>query len=106
MKQSPRDEFPAPCRPGEVDAAELLVGLPGQGDFVVRVPEGEFRVQPGSLFVDEVFGADLQGPADPVERISLASAVPKGVLLDAAADLIDHGGADLHNMERVMPTSA
>jgi hypothetical protein len=31
---------------------------------VVRVPECEFRVQPGGLFVGEVFGADLQAPAD------------------------------------------
>jgi hypothetical protein len=43
------------------------------------------------LFVGEVFGADLQGPADAVERVALAAAVPEGVLLDAAADLIDHG---------------
>jgi hypothetical protein len=39
-------EFPASFRPGGVDIAELLVALPGQADFVVRVPGGEFRVQP------------------------------------------------------------
>ena len=54
-------------------------------------PSGEFRVEPGGLFIGEVFGADLQGPADPVERIALAAAVPEGVLLDPAADLVDHG---------------
>ena len=43
-----------------VDVAELLVALPGEGDFVVRVPEGEFRVKSGDLFVGEVFGANLQ----------------------------------------------
>lgn len=46
-------------------------------DFVVRVPEGEFRVEPGGLFVGVVFGADLQGPADPLERFALAAAVPR-----------------------------
>jgi hypothetical protein len=56
-----------------VDVAELLVALPGECNFVVRVPEGEFRVQPGSLFVGEVFGSDLQGLADPVEQIALAA---------------------------------
>jgi hypothetical protein len=85
------DEFPAPLRPGVVDVAELLVALPGEGDFVVGVAEGELRVEPGGLFVGEVFGADLQRAADAVERVALAAAVPEGVLLDAAADLIDHG---------------
>lgn len=75
------DQFPAPFWPGVVDAPEFLVALPGQCDFVVRVPEGEFRVEPGGLFVREVFGADLQGPADAVERVALAAAMPEGVLL-------------------------
>lgn len=85
------DELAALLRSGVVDVSELLVALPGQADFVVRVPEGELRVEPGGLFVGEVFGPDLQGPADAVERIALAAAVPEGVLLDPAADLIDHG---------------
>ena len=76
-----------------VDDAELLVALPDQGDLVVRVPEGELRIESGGLFVGEVFGADLQGPTDPVEWVALAPAVPEGVLLDPAADLIDHGRA-------------
>jgi hypothetical protein len=38
-----------------------------------------------------VFGADLQGPADPVERISFAAAVPESVLLDPAAHFVDNG---------------
>ena len=68
---------------------------------MVRVPGSEFRVEPGGLFVGKVFGADLQGPADPVERISLPSPVPERVLLDPAADLVDHGRAELHDVERV-----
>jgi len=72
------------------DVAELLVALPGQGDFVVWVSEGELRVEPGGLFVSEVFGADLQGSADSVEGVALAAAVSEGILLDPAADLVDH----------------
>ncbi len=68
---------------------------------MVRVPGGEFRIEPGGLFIGEVLGADLQGPADAVERVALAAAVAEGVLLDAAADLIDHGRAELHDVERI-----
>nr|WP_231497212.1 hypothetical protein [Arthrobacter sp. MA-N2] len=71
------DEFPAPFRPGVVDVAELLVALPGQADFVVRVPEAEFGIEPGGLFVGEVFDADPQGPADSVERLPLRPRCPR-----------------------------
>nr|WP_172804228.1 hypothetical protein [Arthrobacter sp. QXT-31] len=70
--------------------AELLVALPGQGDFVVRVPECELGVEPGGLFGGEVSGADLQHPADAEEGIALAGAMAQSLLLDPAADLIDH----------------
>jgi hypothetical protein len=48
-----------------------------------------------------VFGAGLQGPATAVERVALAAAAPEGVLLDAAADFIDHGRAELDHVESV-----
>lgn len=68
-----------------MDVAELLVALPGQGDYVVRVPEGELRIQSGGLFLIEMFGTDLQGPTDPVERIALAPAVPEGLLRNGSS---------------------
>lgn len=82
-------ECPAVFRAGVVDVAQLLVALPGERDFVVRSPAVSFASR--CLFLGEVFGADLQGPADPVERISFPAAVSQGVLLDASAGLIDHG---------------
>ncbi|MET4147665.1 hypothetical protein ABIB45_004609 [Arthrobacter sp. UYCo732] len=42
-----------------------------------------------------------RGPADPVERIYLTAPVPEGVLLDPAADLIDHCGSEYDDVERV-----
>ena len=42
-----------------------------------------------------------QDVPDPVERVVLAAAVAVDVLLDAAADLVDGLGAELHHMERV-----
>jgi hypothetical protein len=88
-------------RAGVVDVAELLVALPGEGDYVAGVPGGEFRIEPGGLFVGEVFGADLQRPADTKERIALASPVSERVLLDPAADFVDHGRAELDDVEGV-----
>lgn len=65
------------------------------------VPGGEFRIEPGGLLLAEVFDTDLQRPPDTVERISLAAPVAQGLLLDPAADLVDHGGSQFHAVERV-----
>ena len=87
--------------PGMVDRAKFLVALPGEGDFVAGVPGGEFRIHPGRLFVGEMFGADLQGPAEAVKRVAPCVPGAHGVVLDTPADLIDQGRAQLHNMEGV-----
>ena len=81
--------------------AELLIALPGEGDFLVRVPKREFGIESRGLFVGKVFGSDLQGAADPVERVSLPSAVSEGVLLDPAPDLGDHGRSEFDDVESV-----
>ena len=39
--------------------------------------------------------------ADPVERVPGVSAVPEGVLLDTAADLVHGLGGELDDVERV-----
>lgn len=54
------DELAALLGSCVVHVAQLLVVLPGEGDFVVWVAEGEFGVEPGYLFVAGVFGATLQ----------------------------------------------
>ena len=45
--------------------------------------------------------AAAQHPADAVERVPGAAAVPEGVLLDPAADLVHGVEAELHHVERV-----
>jgi hypothetical protein len=45
--------------------------------------------------------AVAQQPADLVERIVFHAAVTEGVLLDAAADLVDDLGAEFHDMKRI-----
>ncbi len=84
-----------------VGVAELLRGLPGDVDLDVFLALGERGIEPGLLPVGESFLPGAEDVADPVERITSASAVPEGVLLDAAADLIDRGGAELDDVERV-----
>lgn len=85
------DEFSASGRGGLVDVAEFLVPLPGQGDFVVRSPRVSLASSRAACLSVRCSANDLQGPAGAEERIALATAVLEGVLLDAAADLIDHG---------------
>lgn len=43
----------------------------------------------------------LQGSADVEQGVVLASAVPESVLLNAAADIVDHGHSQADDMERV-----
>ena len=81
-----------------VGVAELLRGLPGDVDLDVLLALRERGIEPGLLPVGESFLPGAEDVADPVERITSASAVPEGVLLDAAADLIDRGGAELEGV--------
>jgi hypothetical protein len=66
------------------------------GDFDLDVAIiGEYRMQPGLLAVSEPLCAGSQQVPDLVKRIVIAAAVAVRVLLDAAADLTDHLGAEL-----------
>jgi len=73
---------------GGVGGADLLVALPGDQDLVVGVAAAQAVDQPVPLPVGQVVRAGAQDVADTVERVVLVPAVPQGVLLDAAADLI------------------
>ncbi|MBC8090912.1 MAG: hypothetical protein H7Y15_03030 [Pseudonocardia sp.] len=45
--------------------------------------------------------ADAEDVPDPVERVVATAAVPRGVLLDAAADVIDDRGGERDDVEGV-----
>jgi hypothetical protein len=58
-------------------------------------------VEPFQLPLVQVLSAVREQAADLVERIVLVATVPENVLLDATPDLVDHLGAEPHDMEGV-----
>ena len=86
---------------GLVDRAQLLVGMPGDGDLQAGVAGDQARVQFRDLLVGQVLAAAAQQTPDLVERVVLVTAPAQGVLLDAAADLVDDLGAELDDVEGV-----
>ena len=84
-----------------IDRAQLLRALPGDLDRHVALVGGEPQLQARALPVGQVFGAGAQDVADPIERVGLAAAVAVDLLLDTAADLVDRGGAELHDVESI-----
>jgi hypothetical protein len=75
---------------GVVDGAELLVALPGQVDFAVGVAGIQTPGELGLLAFGQMLHTVAEQATDLVERIVLVASVAEGVLLDTAADLIDH----------------
>lgn len=49
----------------------------------------------------EVFLTGAQDVTDRVKRVTFTAPASEGVVLDPAADLVDGGGSELDNMERV-----
>jgi hypothetical protein len=83
---------------GLVGRAELLGALPGDVDLVVTLVGCDGLVEPGALSVGEFLDATAQDGADPVQRVALAAPVAVDLLLNASADLVDRGGAELHRL--------
>lgn len=84
-----------------VGQAQLLRDRPGEEDRVVLGAGVDRPLEAGPLPVGEFLDPGAEDGADALERVAFAAAVPEGVLLDAAADLVDDLGADLDDVERV-----
>jgi len=84
-----------------IDRAELLGAVVGDFDLNVAFVGGERGVEPVALPVGEALLAGAEQVPDPVERVGLAAAVAVDVLLEAAAALVDGGGGELDDVERV-----
>lgn len=75
--------------------------MPGKGDLVMRVPGLELRVESADLPLGQVLGADLQGAADPVQRVPGPAPVAQSVLLHPTTHLVHDLPAEFHHVEGV-----
>ena len=80
---------------------QVLGDDPGGGHFVVRVAGQQRREELAALLDGEPVRAAAQQPAGPEQRVLGEAAVPEGVLLGAAADLVDAGQGQFHDMEGI-----
>ena len=84
-----------------VGRAQLLGALVGDLDFDVFVASCQCGLEAGALALGEVFLTGAQDVTDRVKRVAFTAPASEGVVLDPAADLVDGGGSELDNMERV-----
>ena len=83
-----------------IDRAELLGAVVGDFDLIVAFVGGECGVELVALPVGEALLAGAEQVPDPVERVGLAAA---DLLLEAAPALVDGGGGEFDDVERVEP---
>jgi len=84
-----------------VEQPQVLGGDPRRADLPAGVAGLEAGEQPAPGSVGQGAGAAAQHPADPVERVPGAAPVGEGLLLDAAADVVDAREPELHDVEGV-----
>lgn len=84
-----------------VDGADLSGAQPGDLDLDVPFVGCPRRLESDALPVGEVLSSGAQNVPDPIEGIALAAAVTADLPLDAAADIVDDGGGEREDMERV-----
>jgi len=84
-----------------VGGHQVLRDDPGGGHFIVRVGGQQRREELGALLDGEPVRAAAQQPAGPEQRVAREAAVPEGVLLGAAADIIHPGQGQFHDVEGI-----
>lgn len=79
----------------------VLSTLVGDLDTDVILVRDECRLQTGLLPIGEAFPSGPQKVADTVERVAFAPPMPKSLLLDTTADVIDSAGGELDDVKGV-----
>ena len=75
--------------------------MPRQADLAAGIAGGEQAPELGIATLAEPFVRGDQQPPRPIERVVLAAAVAQGLVLDAAADLVEGVVAEPNDVERV-----
>jgi hypothetical protein len=86
---------------GVVDGAELLVTLPGHLDFAVGIAGLQTLGELGLRASGQMLYIVAEQAADLVERVVFVPSVAEGVLLDAAADLVEDLCPEANDVEGV-----
>lgn len=81
--------------------AQKLLGEQGGADFAPSVAGVEAALEPVPASLVEVLAGDEQQPADAVEGVALAAPMPDGLLLSAAAHVVDGLVRETHDAEPV-----
>lgn len=81
--------------------SKQFFGQVGGADFALEVAGVEAGLDARPPAVGEPFVGAEELAADPVERVSLAASMAEGVLLDAAAALVEAGVGEPHGVEVV-----
>ena len=82
-------------------ASEGLFGVPGVAYLAVGVACGEQAPQLGAASFGDAFGGFEQQPAYPVEGVVLGAPPAGGLVLHAAAHVVDRRVGELDDVERV-----
>ena len=87
--------------PGAVEVTQLLGGDVGRGDLPARVAGAQPGQEPAVGLLGEVLRAAQQDPADAVERVALAAAVPTDGLLNSPSALIERLASEARDVEGI-----
>ena len=86
---------------GVVDGAELLVTLPGHVDLAIGLAGLQTPGELGLLAFGQMLHTVAEEAADLVKRVVFVASVADGVLLDAAADLVNDLRPEADDVEGV-----
>lgn len=75
--------------------------MPREADLAAGVAAFEESGELGAAVVVEAFAGLGEQSSRSVERVVLVAAVAEGLMLDSAADLVEAGVGQLHQVERI-----
>ena len=84
-----------------IDRPDDLFGVPGHPDLAAGIAGLEEPGELGPAPVIQAFVGLGESPPGPIQQVVFVAPVAAGLVLDPAADLIEAGVGQLHQVERV-----